>query len=228
MSSPRARRLAADYQAVKALCRESTILDLSASGDPPSVYLLKFSGRGLAMNATRGPYEVFEHEVRIRLGTNYPRSIPELHWLTPIFHPNISANGLVCLGGYTTNWVPSLKLDDLCIMLWDMIRYRNFDTSSPYNRLAAEWARSQRQFILPLDNRALRDNPIPLGNSAAGDSANRMSGNAENRNAEKIVRQDDLSVVDAEMIAGQARNPDAPASHRGWPPQTDSSEITFL
>jgi len=45
-------------------------------------------------------------------------------------------------------------------MLWDMIRYRNFDTTSPYNRMAAEWAKTQRQFILPLDQRPLRDRPI--------------------------------------------------------------------
>lgn len=160
MSSPRARRLAADYQAVSKLCRESSILDLSCSGDPPNTYILTFAGAGLALDPQSGPFSQNTHEVRVRLGSNYPRSIPELHWLTPIFHPNISANGLVCLGGYTTNWVPSLKLDDLCIMLWDMIRYRNFDTTSPYNRMAAEWAKNQRQFILPLDQRPLRDRPI--------------------------------------------------------------------
>lgn len=151
------RRLAADYEAVRALCRESSILDVSCSGDPPTTYLLKFAGRGLMLDPQKGIQEQFEHSVRVRLGSSYPRQIPELHWLTPIYHPNISANGLVCLGGYTTNWVPSLKLDDLCLMLWDMIRYRNFDTGSPYNRVAAEWASGQRDYILPLDNRPLRD-----------------------------------------------------------------------
>jgi len=108
--------------------------------------------------------EQWVHEVRVNLGANYPRVMPELHWLTPIFHPNISANGLVCLGGYSTHWVPSLRLDDLCLMLWDMIRYRNFDIGSPYNRVAAEWAKTQRHFILPLDPRPLRT-PV---NSPAG------------------------------------------------------------
>lgn len=160
MTSPRMRRLSADYEAVRALCRESSILDVSCSGDPPTTYLLKFTGRGLAFKPGTGIHEQMEHSVRVRLGSSYPRQIPELHWLTPIYHPNISANGLVCLGGYTTNWVPSLKLDDLCQMLWDMIRYRNFDPASPYNRMAAEWARAQRDYILPLDSRPLRDRPV--------------------------------------------------------------------
>ena len=66
--------------------------------------------------------------------------MPELAWKSPIFHPNISASGVVCLGGYGTYWVPSLALDELCSMLWDMIRYENFDETSPYNREAAAWA----------------------------------------------------------------------------------------
>src|SRR5690606_17014850 len=42
-------------------------------------------------------------------------------------------------------------------MLWDMVRYENFDVSSPYNREAAIWARSQFSYDLPVDVRPLRD-----------------------------------------------------------------------
>ena len=42
-------------------------------------------------------------------------------------------------------------------MLWDMIRYENFDINSPYNREAAVWARDQKQFRFPLDERNIRD-----------------------------------------------------------------------
>ena len=83
--------------------------------------------------------------------------MPELTWMSPIFHPNISASGVVCLGGYGTHWVPSLSLDELCGMLWDMIRYRNFDVESPYNREAALWAKTQTRFAFPLDDRPIRD-----------------------------------------------------------------------
>ena len=56
-----------------------------------------------------------DHVVKIDLGAAYPRMIPDLAWQTPIFHPNISASGVVCLGGYGTHWVPSLNLDELCV-----------------------------------------------------------------------------------------------------------------
>ena len=65
------------------------------------------------------------HRVEIKLGASYPRTMPEIRWLTPIFHPNISEIGMVCLGGYGTHWVPSVQLDELCVMLWDMARYHN-------------------------------------------------------------------------------------------------------
>ena len=83
--------------------------------------------------------------------------MPEISWKTPIFHPNISASGVVCLGGYGTYWVPSLTLDELCTMLWDMIRYENYDEKSPYNREAAGWIKTQEEFRMPLDTRPLRD-----------------------------------------------------------------------
>jgi hypothetical protein len=83
--------------------------------------------------------------------------MPELAWRSPIFHPNISSSGVVCLGGYGTFWAPSLNLDDLCVMLWDMVRYANYDVNSPYNREAALWAKTQEEFQFPVDARPLRD-----------------------------------------------------------------------
>jgi hypothetical protein len=95
--------------------------------------------------------------------------MPELAWKTPIFHPNISASGVVCLGGYGTYWVPSLTLDELCVMLWDMIRYENYDETSPYNRDAANWIKNQIHYRLPLDPRPLRDRKAGYGEPIAAD-----------------------------------------------------------
>ena len=92
--------------------------------------------------------------------------MPDLAWKTPIFHPNISGSGIVCLGGYGTHWVPSLNLDELCTMLWDMIRYQNYDVESPYNREAANWARIQTDISLPIDTRPIRDRVATPGRSA--------------------------------------------------------------
>jgi len=156
--SPRDRRLKTDFQALQRLKAVSSILDFKCHDTPPQRYLVGFRGRGLYYDKARNKVDIIErHQVEIKLGASYPRNKPELKWKTPIFHPNISALGQVCLGGYGTNWVPSLNLDELCEMLWDMIRYANFDTKSPYNYKAARWVEQQTIYQFPLDERSLRD-----------------------------------------------------------------------
>lgn len=161
-NSPRLRRLHNDFQSLVKLQEESSIFRFrslaSVPGSSADYYAVYFYGAGLKQATPQSRVELQpEHEIHIRLGAGYPRMMPELSWKSPIFHPNISASGVVCLGGYGTNWVPSLMLDDLCIMLWDMIRMENYDEHSPYNRDAARWLKTQDEFSLPLDQRSLRD-----------------------------------------------------------------------
>ncbi|HWE36917.1 MAG TPA: ubiquitin-conjugating enzyme E2 [Isosphaeraceae bacterium] len=160
--SPQLRRLRSDQAALERLRSESSVLEFRAFGKPVQRYLVEFRGKSLARD--RGKVVVRDfHEVEIKLGAAYPRTMPELRWLTPIYHPNISEIGLICLGGYGTHWVPSLHLDELCSMLWDMARYYNYDIRSPYNREAALWAANQTAFTFPIDSRPLRDVRAAMG-----------------------------------------------------------------
>lgn len=160
--SPRIRRLRNDFAAMERLRSDSSVMRFRTTGQPPQQYIVEFHGKSLARS--RGKVGVQDrHEVEIKLGASYPRTMPELRWLTPIYHPNISEIGMVCLGGYGTHWVPSLNLDELCGMLWDMARYHNYDVRSPYNREAALWVANQTSFLFPMDTRPLRDLRAALG-----------------------------------------------------------------
>lgn len=160
--SPRLRRLRSDLGALEKLQAESSVFHFRAAGKPPQHYTVAFLGRSLARD--RGKVVVRDrHEVEIKLGASYPRTMPEIRWLTPIYHPNISEIGMVCLGAYGTHWVPSLALDELCVMLWDMARFQNYDIRSPYNREAAQWSANQTAFRFPIDARPLRDARAALG-----------------------------------------------------------------
>jgi ubiquitin-protein ligase len=163
--SPRIRRLHNDLAALERLRSDSSVFRFSAQGDPPQQYMISFKGKGLWRD--RGKVRVLEaHRVEIKLGASYPRTIPEIRWVTPIYHPNISEIGMVCLGGYGTHWVPSVQLDELCVMLWDMARYHNYDIRSPYNRDAALWVANQTTFLFPTDPRPVRDLRAALGRVA--------------------------------------------------------------
>jgi hypothetical protein len=126
----------------------------------PDTYLLRFEGEGLSRSANTGEVQPQrEHVVRIHLGPHYPRAMPDLQWITPMFHPNISASGVVCLGGFGTHWAPGVTLPVIIQMLWNMIRYANVDIRSPYNRDAVAWIATQPPHRFPLDPRPLRDQP---------------------------------------------------------------------
>ena len=208
--SPRIRRLRSDLRAIERLKDESSILDFStnrpAGGGSPDYYVFRFNGRGFYRPDGSREIQLRDfHEITIQLGAAYPRMMPELAWRTPIFHPNISASGVVCLGGYGTHWVPSVNLDELCHMLWDMIRYQNYDVESPYNREAAAWAKTQTRFRLPVDSRPLRDKV------ASGATAPRV--------IELVGRDPEVSfveIVDAEVVT------DAPA------PRQPDPDILFI
>lgn len=190
---------------------ESRRFDFAATasepGGPIDTYLVRFRGPSLFRTPDRADVRTgWDHEVLIRLGASYPRQAPSLAWRTPIFHPNISTSGAVCLGGYSTFWVPSLQLDQLCEMLWDMLRLKNFDVKSPYNREAAHWLQTQTSLRLPLEDRPLREvasaseSITPTGELApveAGDSRLRR---AEPQASPATAAEPEVVIVDAEVV----------------------------
>jgi ubiquitin-protein ligase len=182
--SPRIRRLRNDLAALERLQSESNVFRFKAHGSPPQHYIIQMKGKSLWR--VRGQVHAHDsHRIEIKLGASYPRTIPEIRWITPIYHPNISEIGMVCLGGYGTHWVPSVQLDELCNMLWDMARYHNYDIRSPYNRDAALWVASQTTFLFPVDPRPLRDVRAAKGRvepvvAAEGGGKNTKSGDHVN------------------------------------------------
>ncbi len=201
--SPRTRRLRTDRKVLTELRSESTILDFDVNDVRSESYTVRFFGKGLWRCDGSGEVLIRDrHEVKIDLGAGYPRSLPGLSWITPIFHPNISAGGVVCLGGYGTHWVPSLNLGELCEMLWDMIRYRNFDVESPYNREAALWAKSQHTHQLPIDPRPIRDRVATPQNDTTQSASTVQAGppTTDPSDVSDIIIIDQEGVIDAEIV----------------------------
>ncbi|MEL7497205.1 MAG: ubiquitin-conjugating enzyme E2 [Planctomycetota bacterium] len=204
--SPRVRRLNSDYRSVKELSNDSSIFSFECKGNPPQRYRLIFNGHGLMREPSGRISVVNHHEVVVELGAAYPRMVPNLAWQTPIFHPNISVNGVVCLGSYGTHWVPSLTLSEMATMLWDMIRYQNFDSESPYNREAAIWIKTQTDFQMPLDTRSIRDKvsgqsgvkTLPVKNAP---KATAKIERVVSNNSNAIDLSDGIEIIEAEVIS---------------------------
>ncbi len=95
--------------------------------------------------------EVKQHRVAVHLGPNYPVEAPMLVWQTPVFHPNIRTPAVCLLG----QWGAKTRLDEVCIWLWDMARYKLYNLNDPLNQAAGRWAQ-QHEGEFPVDDRDLR------------------------------------------------------------------------
>ena len=113
MLNPRIRdkRLAAEYARVRQMHERRGLFALEkVEGDPPYVYVFRFTCRGIARVMFDEPIYSERHLVAAQLTETYPTTPPLLEWLTPIFHPNIRPDGqAVCIG----DWYPAKTLDQL-------------------------------------------------------------------------------------------------------------------
>lgn len=163
MSAPRLRRLAADYEAVRAEFSGHPNVHVVPLGPqrPPEAYRVTFRVRGLRLDGTQ-PVAVDSHDVEVRLPIGYPREKPLCTPLTPVFHPNIKE--YYCLQDY---WAAGQALADTIAKIADMIQYRVYNTASPLDALAARWA-SQNANLFPLGNVTLGtpEVAITLGGAA--------------------------------------------------------------
>lgn len=160
----RETRLRNDYKRMLDLTAVNDLITIEKTdGDPPETYALLFNCRGVATVGPSGPVYAEQHRVRLSLPVQYPTRPPQMRWLTPIFHPNINAEGTyVCVD----TWYPSKFLDDLCVTLGRMIQYKNYN---PFNSLrldAAIWS-SENLHLLPVDDRSLR--PRSSGHAESND-----------------------------------------------------------
>lgn len=148
----RLRALTVDHQDMLALCQHNPNVSFSGNRtDRPDRYEVTFRYTSF-VSLSPGepePRKADTHRVEIILGAAYPRHAPLVRWLTPIFHPNIRqlsppdpqrGDGLVCLGVLQDRYLPGSGLARLVRMLAEMIQWRNFDASNPFNEDAARWA----------------------------------------------------------------------------------------
>lgn len=179
--TPRTIRLEKEARELSELRAQSTILSFQAHGDPPERYEMEFHGGCLVPVGTKaqlGDFQKFE----IVLGVEFPRRPPEVHWQTPILHPNISG-GSVCMGNFAANWTPNFHLADVVEVLWDMVRLAVFNVHSAYGSgVKKSWVELDEEFHFPVDRRPLRDKVLP---NNAGSSVVRPDGD-----------EDDILIID--------------------------------
>lgn len=165
MSDDRRERLIAELESLRALQKMSSIFDFEANGDAPDRYVILFRGKGIARDTSpEAEIETVElHKVELRLPYSYPQRAPDIRWMTPILHPNISYSGFINVMDIGLPWRNDLGLDVLCERLWDVARLAHMNLEHPVNHSAKNWFDDACQISLPVDVRPLRDKHAPAG-----------------------------------------------------------------
>jgi ubiquitin-protein ligase len=151
-------RIHDDVAALEKLASASTIFRFEPLADPPERLKLSFRGVGLQTDRSTGePEHLGQHEIELRLPYGYPDYPPDVRWLTPIFHPNVSFSGFVNLSDLGIEWSPDVGLDVVCEQLWDALRLARFNLDRAVSQTAKKWIAEQPAGVLPVDPRPLRD-----------------------------------------------------------------------
>ena len=106
----------------------------------------KVGTQHLYMCKINGPensdYENKSYNLQIIIEGNYPYDAPKIKFCTPIFHPNISNDGVICLDILKSAWSPALSLYKTLISIQSLLTDPNPD--SPLNSEAARLYKNDR------------------------------------------------------------------------------------
>jgi len=146
----RRHRLEAEAEQMRKLVeRVPSIEIVETEGSPAALYLLKYHMDGVVgIDEDGSPRIGKEHLVELRLHDDYPMSLPFARFITPIFHPNVSEGGNVCMGWFGIPY----NLPDICVHIGKIIDYQIYKASSPpspADMRAAEWAK-KHSTLFPL------------------------------------------------------------------------------
>jgi ubiquitin-protein ligase len=135
-STPRLRRLMADYQLVQNEFTGHPRIEVQAAGGyPPERYVVTYNVAGVeGVDAGGMPIIGNRHVADIYLHSGYPREKPKCVLRTPIFHPNFGS--YICIADH---WAPGETLVDVIVHIGQMIQYQVYNPASPLNGIAAQW-----------------------------------------------------------------------------------------
>lgn len=169
MRNARDIRLQSDYDHVRDLAVHSggTLVVEKTLGEPPDRYTVVYKCRTIERLERGKPIFRTTSRVEIVLPAKYPApfAAPKVRMLTPVWHPHVYKNLVVCMGDWTT----SEYLDAFVLRLGALLQFEKefFDIRDPANEEAIDWAR-RNLLLFPTDTCTFRNDPSPRIDTPSG------------------------------------------------------------
>lgn len=122
----------------------------NCSAGPEGNDLTKWTGTIIGPEGT--PFEGGVFMLSIQFPTDYPFKPPKVNFMTRIYHPNVNANGVICLDILKHEWSPALTIKSVLLSISSLMTDANPDdplagdvarvyksNKAEYERIAREW-----------------------------------------------------------------------------------------
>ncbi len=119
--------------------------------DESNLYLWE----GTILGPKDSPYEGGVFSLLITFPTNYPFKAPTVTFKTKVFHPNINAQGGICLDILKDQWSPSLTISKVLLSISSLLTDANpkdplvpeiarlyVENRPEFDRIAREWTQT--------------------------------------------------------------------------------------
>ncbi|KAJ1922334.1 hypothetical protein H4219_000196 [Mycoemilia scoparia] len=114
-------------QATKALLKDLARLQRT----PPEGIILNVNGDDITdiqawiQGPASTPYQDGVFKIKLSLSEDFPNSPPKGHFLTKIFHPNVSESGEICVNTLKKDWNRQLGIEHILITIKCLLIYPN-------------------------------------------------------------------------------------------------------
>ena len=98
------------------------------------------------MGPTETPYQGGVFFLDIVFPDNYPFKPPKIKFVTKIYHPNISKNGLICVDILKHNWSPALTISKVLLSICSLLTDPNPDDPLEPD-IAYEYTNNHAKFV---------------------------------------------------------------------------------
>lgn len=97
----------------------------SSAGPPKKADIFKWNV--IIKGPNKSCYENGLFKLLLTFPKNYPEDPPDIKFVTKIYHPNVSSDGVICISSKSVDWDKNQNIIDIIYSIYDLLKKPNLD-----------------------------------------------------------------------------------------------------